>query len=48
MGLKVTLSNAWTQDVDPEGKYRKRLGSEYRRLVPPDGTRIIVPRWYNA
>jgi hypothetical protein len=46
MGLKVTLSNAWTQD--PEGKHTKRLGTEYRRLVPPDGTRIIVPRWYNA
>ncbi len=46
MGLKVTLSNAWTQS--PDEKHAKRLGPAYLRLVPPDGTRIIVPRWYNA
>ncbi len=44
-GIKVTLSNAWAQDATD--KYKKRLGAEYARYVPPDGMRIIVPDWYN-
>jgi hypothetical protein len=45
-GIYVTLSNAWAQD--PDDKYKQRLGAEYARYVPEDGTRIIVPKWYNA
>jgi hypothetical protein len=45
-GIYVTLSNAWAQD--PDDKHAQRLGAEYARYVPEDGTRIVVPKWYNA
>jgi hypothetical protein len=45
-GIKVTLSNAWAQK--PTAEKPNRLGEEYMRLVPKDGTRIVVPYWYNA
>ncbi len=45
-GIRVTLSDAWTQD--PTAENPNRLGSAYGHLVPPDGQRIIVPNWYNA
>lgn len=45
-GIKVTLSNAWAQDVT--AKHKNRLGSAYKRYVPPNGMRIIVPDWYNG
>lgn len=45
-GIHVSLSNAWAQD--PTQKNPNRLGSEYARYVPADGTRIIVPNWYNG
>jgi len=45
-GIRVTLSNAWTQD--PTQDFAKRLGAEFERFVPADGPRIIVPHWYNA
>ena len=44
-GIKVTLSNAWAQNVS--GDKTNRLGAEFARFVPPDGERIIVPAWYN-
>lgn len=44
--IRVTLSNAWTQD--PTAKHPNRLGAEYARYIPSDGQRIIVPDWYNA
>lgn len=44
-GIRVTLSNAWTQD--PTAEVTKRLGADYARYVPADGERIIVPSWYN-
>ena len=44
-GINVTLSNAWAQD--PTARKPNRLGAEYDRYVPADGTRIIVPHWYN-
>jgi hypothetical protein len=43
--IKVTLSNAWAQDIS-NGK-TKRLGAEYAGYVPADGVRVIVPDWYN-
>jgi hypothetical protein len=45
VGIHVTLSNAWAQDVT-EAK-PNRLGAGYCRYVPADGVRIIVPDWYN-
>jgi hypothetical protein len=44
-GIRVTLSNAWVQA--PTAGHPKRLGPAYDRFVPADGTRIIVPDWYN-
>lgn len=44
-GIKVTLSDAWAQN--PTEKFSNRLGAEYARLVPPNGTRVVVPAYYN-
>ena len=45
-GIRVSLSNAWT--MVPTAEKPKRLGPDYNRFIPADGTRIIVPRWYNS
>lgn len=44
-GIHVVLSNAWAQEATAAKP--NRLGTEFMKHVPENGTRIIVPDWYN-